>query len=354
MLSKELAQSIVNKVMEVIPYNVNIMDEDGIIIGSGDVSRIGSLHEGALNALKNKKTVEIFKDYEYAKAGVNIPILFRNKIMGVIGITGEPKIVSPFGKIVSITAELLISQEYTLNQHIIKQKLIEEFIYEWLNINEEYTEEFVQRGMSLEIDIRIKRFVIIVEYDKSKLNEVNKFIDKNLKENEYSINISSNKIALLLKSERITNHKIIKFYDKIQGLSIKIGVGRVHNAIINSLIEGVNALNIGNKLYEDKSIYVYDEIKFLHKMSLLINGKYEKEIIDDILEEAMGKELLETFLIYMKNNGERAKTANEIHIHRNTLNYRLEKIEEVTGLKFNDYLDLFQLITAYVGYKLYY
>ncbi len=185
MLSKELAQSIVNKVMEVIPYNVNIMDEDGIIIGSGDVSRIGSLHEGALNALKNKKTVEIFKDYEYAKAGVNIPILFRNKIMGVIGITGEPKIVSPFGKIVSITAELLISQEYTLNQHIIKQKLIEEFIYEWLNINEEYTEEFVQRGMSLEIDIRIKRFVIIVEYDKSKLNEVNKFIDKNLKENEF-------------------------------------------------------------------------------------------------------------------------------------------------------------------------
>lgn len=228
MLSKELAQSIVNKVMEVIPYNVNIMDEDGIIIGSGDVSRIGSLHEGALNALKNKKIVEIFKDYEYAKAGVNIPILFRNKIMGVIGITGEPKIVSPFGKIVSITAELLISQEYTLNQHIIKQKLIEEFIYEWLNINEEYTEEFVQRGMSLEIDIRIKRFVIIVEYDKSKLNEVNKFIDKNLKENEYSINISSNKIALLLKSERITNNKIIKFYDKIQELSIKIGVGRVH------------------------------------------------------------------------------------------------------------------------------
>ena len=144
----------------------------------------------------------------------------------------------------------------------------------------------------------------------------------------------------------------MKFYDKIQELSIKIGVGRVHNAIINSLIDGVNALNIGNKLYEDKNIYVYNEIKFLHKMSLLINGKYEKEIIDDILQESMGKELLETFLIYMKNNGERAKTAKKIHIHRNTLNYRLEKIEEITGLKFNDYLDLFQLITAYVGYKL--
>ncbi|MDR5587266.1 MULTISPECIES: sugar diacid recognition domain-containing protein [Clostridium] len=352
MLSKELAQNIVNKVMGVIPYNVNIMNEKGVIIGSGDVSRIGSLHEGALEALKNKKAVEVFKDYEYTKAGVNIPILFRNKIMGVIGITGSPKIVSPFGRIVSVTAELLISQEYTLNQHIIKQKLTEEFIYEWLNINEEYTEEFIQRGMSLEIDIRIKRFVIVVQYDKSKLKEVNKFIDKNLKENEYSINISSNKIALLLKSERITSNKIIKFQDKIQELSIKIGIGRVHSIIINSLIDSVNALNIGNKLYEDKNIYLYDAVKFFHKMSLLINKDYEKEVIGNILQEIMGKELLETFLIYMKNNGERAKTANEIHIHRNTLNYRLEKIEEVTGLKFNDYLDLFQLITSYIGYKL--
>lgn len=61
MLSKELAQSIVNKVMEVIPYNVNIMDEDGVIIGSGDSSRIGSLHEGALEALKNKKQLRFLK-----------------------------------------------------------------------------------------------------------------------------------------------------------------------------------------------------------------------------------------------------------------------------------------------------
>ena len=147
MLSKELAQSIVNKVMEVIPYNVNIMNENGVIIGSGDLSRIGSLHDGALKALKNKKTVEIFKDYEYAKAGVNIPIFFREKIVGVIGITGLPEIVNPFARIVSITAQLLISQEYTLNQHLIKQKLVEEFIYEWLNSSEKYTEEFIQRAI---------------------------------------------------------------------------------------------------------------------------------------------------------------------------------------------------------------
>ena len=48
MLSKKLAQSIVDKMMNVIPYNVNIMNHKGIIIGSGDVSRIGYIHEGAV------------------------------------------------------------------------------------------------------------------------------------------------------------------------------------------------------------------------------------------------------------------------------------------------------------------
>lgn len=352
MLSKELAQNIVSKMMEVIPYNVNVMNGKGVIIGSGDISRIGTLHEGAVKAVKDKKTVEIFEDFEYTKAGVNSPIFFREKIVGVIGITGAPNIVSPFARIVSKTAQLLISQEYTLNQYLVKQKLVEEFIYEWLNSGEKYTEEFIQRAISLEIDISIKRFVIVLQYDSSKLKEINKFIEKNLKQCEYSINISTNKMALLLINDRLNNDKILKLKTKLQELSVKIGIGRTQNIIMNSLVDAVNALNIGSKLYENKNIYVYEEIKFLHKMSLLINMNYEKEMIDCILKEAMGTELLNTFLIYMKNNGERAKTANEIHIHRNTLNYRLEKIEEITGLKFNNHLDLFQLITSYIGYKL--
>lgn len=352
MLSKELAQNITNKMMEVIPYNVNIINEKGIIIGSGDISRVGILHKSALNAIRNKKTVEVFEDCQDAKAGVNIPIFFREKIVGVIGITGQPSIVSPFARIVSKTAQLLITQEYTLNQYLVKQKLIEEFIYEWLNSAEKYTEEFIQRAISLEIDLTIKRFVIVLQYDNSKIKEINKFIEKNLKEEEYSINISVNKIALLLTNDRRNNSTMSKVQNTLEELSIKIGIGKTHNIIMNSLVEAVNALNIGSKLYEDKNLYIYEEIKFFHKMSLLTNMNYERKIIDDILKETMGNELLNTFLIYMKNNGERVRTANEIHIHRNTLNYRLEKIEEITGLKFNNYLDLFQLITSYIGHKL--
>ena len=36
-LSKTTAQKIVLEMMNVVPYNINVMDENGIIIGSGDI-----------------------------------------------------------------------------------------------------------------------------------------------------------------------------------------------------------------------------------------------------------------------------------------------------------------------------
>lgn len=50
-LSKTIAQKIVLEMMNVIPYNINVMDENGVIIGSGDIRRIGNIHEGAKKQL---------------------------------------------------------------------------------------------------------------------------------------------------------------------------------------------------------------------------------------------------------------------------------------------------------------
>ena len=43
MLNKDIAQKIVNKMMEVVPYNINIMDDEAVIVGSGEEERIGTL-----------------------------------------------------------------------------------------------------------------------------------------------------------------------------------------------------------------------------------------------------------------------------------------------------------------------
>ena len=53
-IEARLAQDIVDRTMRIIPFNVNVMDGRGIILGSGETSRIGELHSGALLALALK------------------------------------------------------------------------------------------------------------------------------------------------------------------------------------------------------------------------------------------------------------------------------------------------------------
>ena len=348
MLSKELAQNIVDKMMNVIPYNVNVMDYKGKIIGSGDYLRIGNVHEGAKKALKEKRVIEIYERVDNSRPGVNTPIIFRGEIIGVIGITGNPDEVRQFSKLVSVTTELLINQEYTLNQHMIKQKLKEEFVYEWIYLKEEYNRDFISRGKSLGIDVNLERIVVVVENEREKFKELRGFV----KEDEYYIKFSPNRLALILRNKKNLFSRIDSIREFMDESITKIGVGTVHSKLIESLSEAIQSLEIGKKLYKNNFINNYDKISLFYKGEELFDITECKNIIYKIEREGSDLNLLETFLCYMEMNGEKQKVAKEIYIHRNTLNYRLEKIEEITGLHFNNYLEFFQLLLAYISYKL--
>ena len=53
-----------------------------------------------------------------------------------------------------------------------------------------------------------------------------------------------------------------------------------------------------------------------------------------------------TLEVYFKNDYNISKAASKLYIHRNTLTYRLEKIENILGKDFNSFEDKYNLITA--------
>ncbi|EGH33493.1 putative sugar diacid recognition, partial [Pseudomonas syringae pv. japonica str. M301072] len=78
-LDRALAQDIVDRAMAILPYNVNVMDYLGIIIGSGDAERLCTRHEGAQRVLANRQVVEIdslaASQLGGVKPGVNLPLM---------------------------------------------------------------------------------------------------------------------------------------------------------------------------------------------------------------------------------------------------------------------------------------
>ncbi len=148
-INKLLAQDIADKIMQEIPYNVNIMNEKGVIIGSGQKERIGALHNGAARAIEDGNMVTVYQERAEEKPGVNIPITFQNEIIGVVGISGDPNIVTSLAAIVKVTVELLIEQDKLNKEQRVKEKVERDFLFQWTTRTTPYGPDFISQGRAV-------------------------------------------------------------------------------------------------------------------------------------------------------------------------------------------------------------
>jgi carbohydrate diacid regulator len=341
-LNKTLAQEIANKVMNVIPYNINIMDEEGLIIGSGDLERINSYHEGAIDAIKRGEMVTIYDSQEGAKPGVNIPINFKNRVIGVIGVSGDPTIVSPLASIVKVTAELLINQEYLFAERRVKEQMIEEFLYQWAFRTEDYNTAFINSGKAIGVDLTIPRKAIIF---KGRLNK-DRLV---LNEAEHMIRFNPETILFIVseKSEILGRLRVCQDENK------RIGVGSLGFNLSTSIQEAQRGIEISEKLGFKDPVCQYEDIRFIDFITNNdIDFSHISKTFESLEESPKGHELIETLLSFIQNSGDVNAISQQLHIHRNSLAYRLQKIEAITGKNPKEFTELFQLFIGYVLYKM--
>jgi carbohydrate diacid regulator len=102
LLQPDLAEKIVKEVRKLIGEEIIVVNTAGHIIAGTNRERVGAFHEGALITSQNRKKLIITEkeipQLKGVKPGINLPILFQNEVIGVIGITGDPETVTPFGE----------------------------------------------------------------------------------------------------------------------------------------------------------------------------------------------------------------------------------------------------------------
>lgn len=349
-LSEQLAQKIVDKMMEVIPYKVIITDEQGVIIGSGDPDRIHQFHSVAKKVLETKKMIKIPDDSSPGvRAGVNSPIFFDGKPVGAIGITGDPEIVKSFSELVSVTAELLINQEYASNQQKIKEQEREKFLYELVYADEAYSQSFIERGLSLGIDITSAHTAVLISSsNEDALKKLKNYLNSFLQKQEYYLMINPNTIATFMYSDKYLVKRLERILNNEFTSNINLGVGLAEPIIADSINQARRALTIGRKLESGKNIYLYKDLYFISMLANFTGDHKLKELISKLKLDGKQADLLDTLAAYVYNNGETNTTSEALHIHRNTLSYRLEKIQEISGKNPRNLIELFELFTAYV------
>lgn len=393
-ITHKLAQNIVNKTMNTLGKNINIMDEKGVIIGSGDKSRLNQFHEGAAQVIKEGKKLEIYsKDINHlvgAKPGINLPIEHNNKIIGVVGITGEPNEVSPFGEVIKMTVEMMLQQEFLLKEIQLEKQAQENFIHDLISgrIGND-PDLFLTRGQIVGYDILIPRVALVMDiyqFEKTAKQSLQAF--KGSKEGEIYLQRLKNdvlksiqgifvdtpqeiasytggdrfvvlKIVNLKDSDEILRKKLFRMARRIKNtisqqmkFKVTIGIGEYHEdirGISKSFKEATQALDVGTKLEGAGDIYHVGNLG-VGKLLAEIKRESQKEFMEKTIystknnkEKKINETLLETLKAFFDNNLSILKTAKVIYVHRNTLLYRLRRVKEITGLdpkKFDDAVQL--------------
>jgi carbohydrate diacid regulator len=321
-LTRELAQEIVDKMMQDIPYSINIMDEKGIIIGSGNKARVGTLHKGAVRALEFGTMVEITQNNRYEKKGTNEPIVIGDQFIGVVGITGEPNEVRPFCKLVKTTVSLLIEQSIMIGNREAARKRESAFLDALLNEKKEYSEELIDEAKHFQINLHSDTTVLLIK----NMEELKTSLPYFKKQNENFL------IVMLQNPNEL--EKLVNSILNASQPSVVVSAGLHQANIAKSYRQAYLCMKIAENLNLADRFLTYKDFHFLAELSQITIEAKPLNLTDI---------LLQTLKTYINQNGNPTGTAQELIIHRNTLYYRLDRIKQLTGKDPNKLLDLFEL-----------
>ena len=354
-LAARQAQDIVEEIGAIVKQNINMMDEQGVIIASTDKNRVGSFHEAAKRII-DEELSELYVTAEAAKkavppmrAGINLPIEYQHHIVGVIGVTGDYEQVIGFGQIVKKMTEILIREREREDEKRLDLRVISRFLEDWvLGAGILRPTLLEERGRQLGIDITRPRRVMVVSMD-----DVEDYIDS-LPGQELIENIEN---AVLEIIHRIPAALVLRNAarqilllpeeddDKLMALAKELRK-MVHERFGQSLRVGIDGLSrnmheaygqadrawriAANK--EDKIVLFsrLDLGMFLQEISTQTKFDYLHKIFHAYTVEER-KHVMEVYRAYFEADGSLTKASEMLFIHKNTLQYKLHRIAQLTG-----------------------
>ena len=373
-LDARLAQDIVARTMQIIDSNVNVMDARGRIIGSGDRERIGELHEGALLVLSQGRVVDIdeavAKHLHGVRPGINLPLRIDGGIVGVIGLTGQPAALRHYGELVCMTAEMMLEQARLLHMLAQDSRLREELV---LNLIRSDTlspalSEWAQR---LGIDLNQPRVVAVVEVDSGQLGVDSAMSELQQLQTLLTTPERDNLIAIVSLTEMVVlkpalnahgrydqdDHRrrvdqLLQRMKESGQVRMRIALGNFFTgpgSIARSYRTARTTMMVGKQRMPEQRSFFYQDLVLPVLLDSLRGGWQANELARPLAKLKANDNnglLRRTLVAWFSHNVQPSATARALFIHRNTLEYRLNRISELTGLDLGNFDDRLLLYVA--------
>ena len=354
MISNQILQNTIEGLKGIARVDLCIMDVDGKEAAA--TMDMSNCSKAAVEFASSPADSQEIQGYQYFK------IYDEQQLEYILIAGGSGEDVYMIGKMVAFQIQNLL---VAYKERFDKDNFIKNLLLDNLLLVDIYS-----RSKKLHIQTDVPRAVMIVEAGNSKDNNALETTRVHFGTNskDFITAVDENNVIVV---KELTDADTAKEIDRAarslgaylqkEGIKVRIAYGTVIQEIkevSRSYKEAKMALDVGRIFFDDRDIVAYSELgigRLIYQLPIPLCKMFIREIFGGKSPDEFDEETLQTIYKFFENSLNVSETSRQLFIHRNTLVYRLDKLQKSTGLDLRVFEDAitFKIALMVVKYMKY-
>lgn len=357
MISNQILQNTIEGLKGISRIDFCVLDTEGKALAT-TFEDTWNYESAVLSFVESPADSQVIQGCQFFK------IFDEQQLEYVLLAGGESEDVYMLGKIAAFQVQSLL---VAYKERFDKDNFIKNLLLDNLLLVDIYN-----RAKKLHIDTEAKRVIFIIETSHEKdsvaLDNVRNLLSGKSRDFVTAVD-EKNIIVVKELADKDGSRELEKMAKEMMEIlraeseddKIHIAYGTVVNDIkevSKSYKEAKLALDVGKIFFDEKDIVAYSTLgigRLIYQLPIPLCKMFIKEIFEGKSPDEFDEETLTTINKFFENNLNVSETSRQLYVHRNTLVYRLEKLQKSTGLdirKFDDALT-FKIALMVVNYMKY-
>ena len=355
MISNQILQNTIDGLKSSSRVDLCVMDIDGKEVAA--TTDMGSSTKAAVEFAASPADSQEIQGYQYFK------IFDEQQLEYVLVAGGTGEDVYMVGKMAAFQIQNLL---VAYKERFDKDNFVKNLLLDNLLLVDIYS-----RSKKLHIQTDIPRVVMIVESGNGRDNNALELARANLgsSSRDFVTAVDENNVIIVKEltdgeqSREIDKsaRALSSFLQKEGIRDIRIAYGTVVQEIkevSRSYKEAKMALDVGKIFFDDREVIAYSELgigRLIYQLPIPLCKMFIREIFGGKSPDDFDEETLTTIYKFFENSLNVSETSRQLFIHRNTLVYRLDKLQKSTGLDLRVFEDAitFKIALMVVKYMKY-
>lgn len=354
MISNQILQNTIEGLKGIARVEFCVMDVDGKEVAY--TMDMAGCSKAAVEFAVSPADSQEIQGYQYFK------IYDEQQLEYILVVAGSGEDVYTIGKMVAFQIQNLL---VAYKERFDKDNFIKNLLLDNLLLVDIYS-----RSKKLHIQTDVSRVVIIVETGNGKDNNALELTRAYFGANgrDFITAVDENNVIVV---KDLSDLNAAKEIDKTarnlssalqkEGLKVRIAYGTVIKEIkevSKSYKEAKMALDVGKIFFDDRDIVAYSELgigRLIYQLPIPLCKMFIREIFGGKSPDEFDEETLTTIYKFFENSLNVSETSRQLFIHRNTLVYRLDKLQKSTNLDLRVFEDAitFKIALMVVKYMKY-